>query len=105
MGIFFFMFYLDMSVTVQSVKKMNERLLIVVNYCFSNAPLQSTKIEGAVRDVLFRTSILAYCSLAPAATHLVGILRNNVSTKLRQVGRTDGCENALRYNGQTSSER
>ena len=96
------MLYLDMSVTVQSVKKMNERLLIVVNYCFSNAPLQSTKIEGAVRDVLFRT---AYCSLAPAATHLVGILRNNVSTKLRQVGRTDGCENALRYNGQTSNER
>jgi len=52
------MLYLDMSVTVQSVKKMNERLLIVVDYCFSNAPLQSTKIEGAVRDVLFRTSIL-----------------------------------------------
>ena len=56
---------------------------------------------------LFVTYFLepAYCSLAPAATHLVGILRNNVSTKLRQVGRTDGCENALRYNGQTSSER
>jgi hypothetical protein len=53
------MLYLDMSVTVQSVKKMFERLLIVVNYSFSNAPpLQSTKSEGAVRDVLFRTSIL-----------------------------------------------
>ena len=74
-------------------------LLITV---FQMPPLQSTKIEGAVCDVLFRTSI---CSLAPAATHLVGILRNNVSTKLRQVGRTDGCENALRYNGQTSRER
>ena len=57
-SIFFFMLYLDMSVTVQSVKKMIERLLIVVNYSFSNAPLQSTKSEGAVRDVLFRTSIL-----------------------------------------------
>ena len=37
-SIFFFMLYLDMSVTVQSVKKMIERLLIVVNYSFSNAP-------------------------------------------------------------------
>ena len=39
-------------------EKMIKRLLIVVSYCFSNAPLQSTKSEGVVRDVLFRTSIL-----------------------------------------------
>ena len=55
--IFFFMLCPDMSVTVQLVKKMNERFLIVVNYCFSNAPFQSTKNEGAVRDVRLRTRI------------------------------------------------
>ena len=59
----FFMLCLDMSVTVQLVKKMDERFLIVVNYCFSNAPPSNIRKMRA----LFVTYVLepAYRSLAP----------------------------------------